>query len=137
MKTVQLQWGRFIPMLRQDRLYRIYADAYEGITSPGNPDKVVINSTDGTALPDGIDTERITFQLADSTGTPVSAVRTFSVSLDFSGVIDAVSTGSTNTSPTATMVTDEKRICMDRYKRRISRYCYSHSNMDCCRLFFS
>ena len=93
------------PTVGVDKMYRIYADSYTGLSSPSDPYKVVSSYEDGTATTG--ETERITCLLTDIDGNPVNASRTFSVSIGAGSITSVNALSSIDTATTATMVTDD------------------------------
>jgi autotransporter-associated beta strand protein len=50
-----------------DTMYRVYASSY----NPPDPDHIATSAEDGTAIDNGTDTEKITFQVVDIDGNPL------------------------------------------------------------------
>ncbi len=59
--------GNTVPDESTDTMYRIYSGSY----NPPDPHHIVAVAEDGTAIDNDSDTEKITFQVVDDTGTPL------------------------------------------------------------------
>ena len=81
---------------------RIYASQYV----PAAPDYVIAAATDGTALSDGTETERITFQLVDASDDPVPYVRNLFVTVDNGADIRNASSGGSFPTTSLIVTTD-------------------------------
>lgn len=81
---------------------RIYASQYV----PADPDYVIAAATDGTALSDGTETERVTFQLVDAADDPVPYVRDIFVSVDNGANIQNASSGGSFPTTSLIVTTD-------------------------------
>lgn len=83
--------------------YRTYADYF----APSAPDHVVLTTEDGSAIADGVDTETVLIQIADSSGNPQHYVRNIYITVDRSAQISAASNTSTGLPAGAALVTTD------------------------------
>jgi hypothetical protein len=83
--------------------YRTYADYF----APAAPDRVVLTTEDGTATADGVDTETVLIQIADSSGNPQHYIRNVYITVDRSAQITGASNTSTGLPANAALVTTD------------------------------
>lgn len=75
-------------------LYRIYSDAVD--YSAFTPFSVSLSAEDGQALVGGVDSETLTLQILDSSGTPLPYSRNIYVTVDNGANISTISDGTNN-----------------------------------------
>ena len=83
--------------------YRTYADYF----APAAAAHVVLTTEDGTAVADGVDTERVLIQIVDSSGNPQHYIRNVYITVNRSAQITVASDSSTGLPANAALVTTD------------------------------